>query len=349
MNPVSAMLDPEVHHPTLLVGSFPYSDARETLSVSGPLLAGAAKRLTDGEAQGWTVFAARTIPNAAGVEPDDRFTDLPNRRIQKYRVRSGATPADIHFSPAGYETIVASSYAVFRELRDAGTIAPGTRLQQSLPTPLGVVAQHFRAHDVPTVLEAFQTAHLADVERLVKQVPHHDLALQWDVAVELVTSLERLDPEFAELYPVDTIAGLIAKAVDAVPRDVEVGMHLCYGNPGGRHIIEPRDLGNAVKLANAVAGKVQRQLTWVHMPVPIDRDDAAYFSPLRDLALDGATEFYLGLVHLGDGVEGGTRRINAATRVRSEFGIGTECGFRYVAAADVPALLALHRELGRIA
>ncbi len=335
-------------HPTLLVGSFPYSDARETLNVSGPLLAGTAKRLTDGEAQGWTVFAARTIPNGAGIEPDDDFTDLPNRRIQKYRVRSGATATDIRFRPAGYEEIVAASYAVFRELRDAGVIAPGTRLQQSLPTPLGVVGQHFRTEDIPIVLGAFQAAHLTDVERLLTRVPHRDLALQWDVAVELVTSLERLDPVFAELYPVETIADLIATAIDAIPSDVEVGMHLCYGNPGGRHIIEPRDLANCVKLANAVAKKVQRVLTWVHMPVPIERDDDAYFVPLRELALDDRTELYLGLVHLGDGVAGGTRRINAAKTVRSEFGIGTECGFRYVSAADVPALLQLHRELGRI-
>ena len=342
------MLDAGVKRPTLLVGSFPYRDARETLSVSGPMLAGVAKRLTDGEAQGWTVFAARSIPNGEGVERDDDFTDLPNRRIQKYRVRNGAGAGDIRFSPAGYDEIVASSYAVFRELREAGVVAPETRLQQSLPTPLGVVAQHFRAEDVPLVLEAFQTAHLADVERLLKRVPHRDLALQWDVAVELVTSLEGLDPVFAELYPLDAIAKLIAFAVDAIPSDVEVGMHLCYGNPGGRHIIEPRDLGNAVKLANAVAKNVHRQLTWVHMPVPIDRDDEAYFVPLGDLALDTGTELYLGLVHLSDGVEGGTRRINAAKTMRSEFGIGTECGFRYVPAAEVPSLLELHRQLGRI-
>ena len=42
--------------PTLLVGSFPYQTPLETLSVSGPALAGIAKRFTDGESQGWTRF-----------------------------------------------------------------------------------------------------------------------------------------------------------------------------------------------------------------------------------------------------------------------------------------------------
>jgi hypothetical protein len=342
------VIDSGVRHPTLLVGSFPYLDARETLSASGPGLAGVAKRLSDGEAQGWTIFAARTIPGGEGIEPDDDSTLLPNRRIQKYRVKPGTTAAGVRFKPAGYDEIVAASYAVFRELRDAGVIAPGTRLQQSLPTPLGVIGQHFQARDIPLVIDAFQAAHFADVERLLARVPHHDLALQWDVAVEVISSLEGRDPVFAELYPLEQIARRVAAAVDLIPAAVEVGIHLCYGNPGGHHIQEPRDLANVVALANAVAAKVRRQLNWVHMPVPIDRDDAAYFAPLRDMVLDSKTEFYLGLVHLGDGVAGGTRRIHAAKAARADFGIATECGFRYVPVADVPALLQLHRTLGSV-
>jgi hypothetical protein len=333
--------------PTLLVGSFPYRDARETLSISGPLLAGVAKRLTDGEAQGWTVFAASSIPRAEGIEPDDSSTQLPNRRVQKYRVRAGTSDQDIRFAPAGYSDIVASSYAVFRELRDAGTIAPGTRLQQSLPTPLGVVAQHFISEDVARVLPRFQDAHFADVQSMLAQIPHADFAVQWDVAVEVISAIEGQDPLLAELYPLDVLADLVACAIDIVPAEVEVGFHLCYGNPGGKHIIEPRDLSNIVPLANAIARNVHRPLNWVHMPVPIDRDDAPYFAPLRDLRLQDDTELYLGLVHLADGVEGGRRRIAAAAQARERFGVATECGFRYVAADDVPELLKLHRELGR--
>ena len=232
--------------------------------------------------------------------------------------------------------------------RDAGVIAPGTRLQQSLPTPLGVTAQHFKSEDVPRVLDAFQSAHFADVARVLEHVPPGDLALQWDVAVELVSALEHQDPILADRYPLDAIAERIATAIDLVPAGVEAGVHLCYGNPGGRHVLEPRDLGTAVALANAVAAAASRPLTWVHMPVPIERDDDAYFAPLRDLTLTNETELYLGLVHLRDGVEGGTRRINAAKKVRAGFGIATECGFRYVPVADVERLLALHRQLGRL-
>jgi hypothetical protein len=337
-----------MERPTLLVGSFPYSDARETFSVSGPALNGVAKRLTDGEAQGWTMFAARSIPDADGIERDASFLDLPNRRVLKYRVRDGAVKSDIRFAPAGYEQIVSSSYAVFRELREQGVIAAGTRLQQSLPTPLGVVAQHFNAHDVPAVLDQFQSAHFSDVERLLGIVPHRDLALQWDVAVEIVEVVEGRSEFLAAHFPMEALAGRIAAAIDIVPVEVEVGIHLCYGNPGGRHIMEPHDLRKVVDLTNVVLQHVHRPLSWVHMPVPIERSDDAYFAALRDLAITGQTELYLGLVHLRDGIEGGRRRIAAAKEARSAFGIGTECGFRYVDREDVPALLELHRELGQV-
>lgn len=342
------LIDAGVIHPTLLVGSFPYATTAETFAASGPGLAGFAKRLTDGEPQGWTVFAARTIPGAPGIEPDDAWMNLPNRRVQRYRVGDGMTTGGMRFEAAGYADIVARSYELFKTLRDAGTIAHGTRLQQSMPTPLGVVAQHFRSEDVATVFPAFAAAQFADLENVLQCVEHADFSVQWDVAVEIITSIEAQDPVLARLYPLGAVAQLVADAVGRVPAGVETGIHLCYGNPGGRHIIEPRDLGNLVSLANAVAARVKRPLTWVHMPVPIDRDDDAYFAPLRNLELAPETELYLGLVHLGDGVEGGRRRIEAAQRVRESFGIGTECGFRYVAVDDVPRLLQLHRDLARI-
>ena len=85
--------------------------------------------------------------------------------------------------------------------------------------------------------------------------------------------------------------------------DVELGLHFCYGNPGGKHIIEPRDLSNLVAFCNLIVPRIKRPLTWVHMPVPIARSDDSYFASLRDLRLSEATEFYLGLVHLDDGLK----------------------------------------------
>ena len=62
------------------------------------------------------------------------------------------------------------------------------------------------------------------------------------------------------------------------------------------------------------------------MSVPRERDDDAYFLPLRDLKISPETELFLGLVHDSDGAEGARRRITAASKVRPAFGIATECG-----------------------
>jgi hypothetical protein len=81
-----------------------------------------------------------------------------------------------------------------------------------------------------------------------------------------------------------------------------------------------------VELGNLIAGCVQRPVQWLHMPVPIDRDDDAFYAPLRDLKLAPETELYLGLVHAQDGVDGTRRRMAVASKYVTGFGIASECG-----------------------
>jgi hypothetical protein len=81
-----------------------------------------------------------------------------------------------------------------------------------------------------------------------------------------------------------------------------------------------------VELANLIVRSVSRPITWMHMPVPIDRSDDAFFAPLTGLELGPQTELYLGLVHAQDGVEGTRRRMEAARKYVQNFGIASECG-----------------------
>ena len=112
-----------------------------------------------------------------------------------------------------------------------------------------------------------------------------------------------------------------------------------------RHWKEPEDTAVLVRVANAIATTVSRRIDWIHMPVPVDRDDDAYFAPLAGLGLDPATRLYLGLIHFTDGIEGARRRIRAAERVVADFGVGTECGFGRRDPATVLELLDLHRAI----
>src|SRR5206468_706050 len=78
------------------------------------------------------------------------------------------------------------------------------------------------------------------------------------------------------------------------PADVELGYHFCYGDVQHRHFTEPRDAARLVEIANALAASLGRPLTWVHLPVPRDRADDAYYAPLAGLRLRPETELYLG-------------------------------------------------------
>jgi methionine synthase II (cobalamin-independent) len=131
-----------------------------------------------------------------------------------------------------------------------------------------------------------------------------------------------------------------------VPDDVELGLHLCYGDFGARHFVEPKDAAKMVEFANQLARSIGHRLAYVHMPVPLARTDDAFFRPLSDLKLDDDTELFLGVVHAEDGVEGTLSRIGAARRYAPKFGIATECGMaRARSEQTVRKLLAIHAEV----
>ncbi len=53
----------------------------------------------------------------------------------------------------------------------------------------------------------------------------------------------------------------------------------------------------------------------------------------------------LGLVHYTDGVEGTRKRIEAAQRVVTDFGVATECGLGRRPVETIPGLLRIHSEV----
>jgi hypothetical protein len=99
---------------------------------------------------------------------------------------------------------------------------------------------------------------------------------------------------------------------------------------------------NGPAIANRLTQAAHRAIDWVHVPVPIDRDDPAYFAPLAGLALAPDTELHLGLIHHADGVDGAARRAATAAAYAPGFGVGTECGFGRRDPDTVLSLLRLH-------
>ena len=63
---------------------------------------------------------------------------------------------------------------------------------------------------------------------------------------------------------------------------------------------------------------------------------------LQDLRPQPETEFYLGLVHMTDGVAGTQSRIAAARSIVTDFGVATQCGFGRRPAETISPLLEIH-------
>ena len=79
--------------------------------------------------------------------------------------------------------------------------------------------------------------------------------------------------------------------------------------------------------------RLGRRLDFLHLPVPKDRSDTAYFAPLAGLKTPQDTTLYLCLIHHDD----------AAGAVMPAFGIATECGWGRTDSSRVPSLIASHR------
>jgi hypothetical protein len=334
-------------HLVHLVGSVPLASAAEVFRATSEVLGSHLSRIPDGETgerSGWVRF------QVALMRANPLMEQKPAERIagggyspSVLQLRAGADPTQLEFPRLGYADSALASYATFAELKEAGVVRPGTRFQVSLPTPRGALMP-VSPRDIEAVLPAYRAALMRELAEVCAAVPHSELAVQWDVAPELGL-LEGVFPAPFEGDPETVIPDALVALAAEVPETVPMGYHFCYGDAGHQHFVEPKDTAVLVGLANRVSAGLSRPLNWVHMPVPRNRDDPAYFAPLENLRLAPDTELYLGLVHSTDGLAGSLRRLTTASKSRDEFGIGTECGFGRRDPTTIPALLALHRDL----
>ncbi len=346
----------EVH----LVGSVPLASAEEVFRTTSAILGDRLRKLPDGETgrrKNWINFQFGVLarhpdfePSGPAVDPDELALESDGRgadyAFTPLRLRAGAAVADLRFTELGYAAHALSSYRRFAALKQGGVIGRDARFQVSLPTPLAPVAVFVVPEHMFAVYPRYLEALHGELDQILAAVPHDELALQWDVAVEFGLWEGLFPPPPGDWKSM--VLGQLGALGDRVPAGVALGYHLCYGDRGHKHFMEPKDTGHLVEVANGIAARLGRALDFLHLPVPRERDDDAYFAPLAGLALVPATQLFLGLVHRTDGIEGARRRIAAAERVVTGFGIATECGLGRRPPATIPELLRLHAEIASV-
>lgn len=337
----------------LLLGSVPLATTDAVFRLAAGKLGPLLKRMPDGETGKrayWITSQAYLLARHPQFEPAGHDWDpdsgtVPESGAPKYRLKSGIAARDVSLPPLGYPEAARASYAEFAALKRQGIIPRHTRFQVSLPTPLAFIVGLVDPASQAAVAPAFEARIASELREILAAIPHEELAIQWDVCLE-VFILEGI----RQAYFPDRFKGCVERLValgNAVPPEVELGYHFCYGDFRHKHTVEPKDTGLMVDLANAVAGGLARTVTWFHMPVPLERSDDAYFAPLGRLVLPKDAELYLGLVHFTDGVAGSDRRAAAARRHIKNFGLATECGLGRRPPETLPRLLEIHAELAR--
>ncbi|NQV55307.1 MAG: hypothetical protein HQ503_05555 [Rhodospirillales bacterium] len=99
-----------------------------------------------------------------------------------------------------------------------------------------------------------------------------------------------------------------------------------------------------VEMTRGIVNAVSRTVQFIHLPVPRDRTDGAYFAPLKDLNLPETTDLYLGLIHHGDGA-GDIKRLHEAQKVVRVAGVASECGWGRGDPERIGEYLEAHRAL----
>jgi len=329
-----------------LVGSVGLPSGADVFHTCGGILGRRLQRIPDGEPGGRRLWISWQIPLLRAC-PFFQLAAAPQQPGQIFgllKLADGVDPEEVRFDELGYALEARASYQDFLEAKARGDLPQQVRFQVSLPTPYAVVFGQFVPEVLPIAFEAYSKAMLREVQSICERIPHHELALQWDLCFEMV--IWDGSGYFRWNLPGDPRAEILRhlkRISEAVPRDVELGYHLCYGDLDAKHFFNPEDATAIVELANAIAANVERPIAYIHAPVPIERTDQAFFRPLQGLRLGPGTELFLGVVHERDGIEGLNARVAAAARYVPSFGIATECGMaRARTPRIVKKLLELH-------
>jgi hypothetical protein len=322
----------------LLVGSVPLDTVEEVMRTFGGPLGRYLPALPDGEVGerrswvnrfGYLLFnghadleTVQRPPKINGVEQL-----LPTKRAEgwQFKVRPGVDRVRFGLPGLrlGYARDATNSYFVFRTLREKGVLPADLRFQVSIPMINSVIRPlYFPAPgDIDKVRPGFEEALAAEIEVIVRRIPAKDLAIQWDLAGELLSVYGQPNAPPSESL-IETHVAPVKRLSALLPSDVALGFHFCFGTFGGWPAFAPADLGRAVELINASVVAAGRRTDWIHIPA-LDRTDDTFYAPLAGLRTGGA-RIYMGMIH---SMKSFRERLAVTRKFVPDFGLGAYCGF----------------------
>ena len=331
-------------------GTIPLANSTEVFKIVSQAVGPALRWLPDGETgvrQAWLPWLEPVFSGHGQFEPTPQRYQRVHvvKSNPVYRLKAGVDPATVRFHNLAYADIALDSYREFARLKASGAIPARVRFQVGFAGVNSVIRRFVVEEQRAVLAPRYEQALFDQIKRIAESISEDQLAIQWDVASAVFQYIEAGEPcahgnTRAEI--IEHFSTWHARLNDAVPQGVDLLIHLCYGDAGHRHSIEPASIRWLVEFSNQLAAKTTRSIQLIHMPVPRDRGDDAYFEALRELKLKAGTTLALGLVHYTDGIDGTRARMAVAEKYRKDFAVATECGFGRRDLATLPKLLEIH-------
>lgn len=344
----------------LLVGSVPLDSVEQVMRTFGGALAKHLPAVPDGEVgerRSWVnrlcyqIFSGHedleTIRRPKSTDGVEQLLPRSRGEAWQFKVRAGVDRVRFGHpgSRLGYARDAASSYFVFRTLREKGIIPGDVRFQISMPMVNSVIRPLYFPDpaDLPRIRPGYEEAIAAEVAAILAKIPNEDLAIQWDCAWE-VAAVHGSPENFPAESDIDTHVAPIARLSENIPDVVQLGCHFCFGTFGGWPAFAPTDLQRTVELINTAVARVDRRIDWIHIPT-LDTLDEAFYAPLANLDVKGA-RIYLGAIHNVSTLQA---RLDIARKFLPEFGLAAYCGFGRTPPEQLPQILRDHLAAIKIA
>src|SRR5262245_31566400 len=120
-----------------LVGSVPLANSGEVFETVSTALGPRIKRIPDGETGqrlDWIFWLQPIFANCPALQKSGEFFQLhpTSPKFERFSLRPGYKPRDVTFDNLFYADIAKQSFASFKNLKDAGRIAPDVKFQVDL-------------------------------------------------------------------------------------------------------------------------------------------------------------------------------------------------------------------------
>ncbi|MSQ51267.1 MAG: hypothetical protein EXR28_05210 [Betaproteobacteria bacterium] len=314
----------------MFVGSVPLKPAEKVFEALAKGVGSLAPRMPDGEQAGWLTLARASF----AASPDfERGVEVPLepgglRMLTLYKPKPGVDLKTLKLGPYGYGSNALESYAQFKKLKDAGIIPAATRFQFTIPGP----GTSTCVLQIPgeQLLPLARVAIWNELKEVIDRVPPGELAIQIDLGMEAEHEEYLRRPEAWDQpihkyfhWTLEQMAESAAWVANQIPESVQLGFHICsiwhHDTRAGQ------DNNVLVDAANAVISHLTRPMTYIHIPVIPDHVESDY-AALKRLKLPGEAKLFIGLLNLGDGLEGAKKRIAMARDAFADFGVAMFCG-----------------------